>query len=60
MREIGAGNVVGDQGKAVAAGSAGRVFDVETADQGGGRCGVRGSGFGSAGDIDRLFVGGQA
>ena len=46
--EVGPGNVVGDHGQAVGAGGAGRVLDVEPADQSGGGGGIGRSGFGSA------------
>src|SRR5712672_1565633 len=52
VREISAGNVVGDHGQAVGARGSGSVFDVETADQGDRSGGVGGSGFGGSGDVD--------
>jgi hypothetical protein len=60
VRYVRSGNVVGDQGETVAAGGAGSVFYIEAADERGRSCRVDGRGFRSAGNIDGLFVSGDA
>src|SRR5712672_1193593 len=59
VREVSAGNVVGDHGETVGARGTGSVFDVETAHQSDGSGGVSGSGFGDSGDVDDLLVRGH-
>ncbi len=52
VRDVGAGDVVGDHGQAVGAVGAGSALDVEAADEGGGSGGVGGDDRGRGGDDD--------
>ena len=52
VRDVGAGDVVGDHGHAVGAVGAGSALDVEAADEGGGSGAVGGDDCGRAGDGD--------
>src|SRR5579863_9047931 len=60
MGDVGSGDVVGNHSQAVGASRAGSAFDIETADQSGGRSRVCGCGFGVSGNIHGDFVGGDA